>query len=112
MRGLLSAEAENRAGRAPFQLAACFISSQAPNIAYQSDRRIWRGRSRLRSLQVWDASSGATLERAVTSSAAAFLMLTDRGAALPDGNLEPEAFRIGYAQALQEAEDICLAWTS
>ena len=131
MRGLLSAEAENRAGRAPFQLAACFISSQAPNIAYQSDRRIWRGRSRLRSLQVWDASSGGTLERAATSAAipgvwppitmkgerwidggVRSMLNADRGATMLDGNLEPRAIRIGYAQTPQEAEDIRLAWTS
>jgi hypothetical protein len=49
---------------------------------------------------------------AVIAPNQAFLMLTDRGAATLDGNLEPEAFRIGCAQALQEAEDIRLAWTS
>ena len=49
---------------------------------------------------------------AVIAPNQAFLMLTDRGAAMLDRILEPEAFRIGYAQALQEAEDIRLAWTS
>jgi NTE family protein len=42
----------------------------------------------------------------------AFLTLTHRGAGMLDGNLEPEAFRIGCAQALQEAEEIRLAWNS
>jgi hypothetical protein len=49
---------------------------------------------------------------AVIAPNEAFLTLTNRGAAMLDGNLEPEAFRIGYAEALQEAEDIRLAWNS
>ena len=36
----------------------------------------------------------------------AFLTLTHRRAAMLDGSLGPEAFRIGCAQALQEAENI------
>ena len=47
---------------------------------------------------------------AVIAPNEAFLTLTHRGAAMMDGNLEPEAFRIGRAQALQEAEDIRSAW--
>ena len=38
--------------------------------------------------------------------------LPHRGAAMLDGRLGPDAFRIGYAQALQEAEDIRLTWNS
>ena len=49
---------------------------------------------------------------AVIAPNEAFLTLTHRGAAMLDGNLEPEAFRIGYAQALQEAKNIRLAWNS
>jgi hypothetical protein len=40
------------------------------------------------------------------------MLNADRGVAMLDGNLEPRAIRIGYAQALQEAEDMRLAWTS
>ena len=42
----------------------------------------------------------------------AFLALTHRGAAQLDSNLEPEAFRTGLAQALQEAGAISPAWGS
>jgi hypothetical protein len=42
----------------------------------------------------------------------AFLTLTHRDAVMLDGNLESEAFAILYEQALQEAEDIRLAWKS
>ena len=49
---------------------------------------------------------------AVIAPNEAFLTLTHRGAAMLDGRLGPEAFRIGYAQALQEAEDIRLTWNS
>jgi NTE family protein len=49
---------------------------------------------------------------AVIAPNEAFLTLPHRGAAMMDGNLEPEAFRIGRAQALQEAEEIHLAWNS
>jgi hypothetical protein len=49
---------------------------------------------------------------AVIAPNEAFLTLTHRGAGMLDGNLEPEAFRIGCAQALQEAEEIRLAWNS
>ena len=49
---------------------------------------------------------------AVITPDEAFLTLTHRGAAMMDGNLEPEAFRIGHAQALREAEDIRVAWNS
>jgi NTE family protein len=49
---------------------------------------------------------------AVITPNEAFLNLTHRGAAMLDGGLGPEAFRIGCAQALQEAENIRLAWNS
>ena len=49
---------------------------------------------------------------AVIAPNEAFLTLTNRGAAMLDSNLEPEAFRIGYTQATQEAEDIRLTWNS
>ena len=49
---------------------------------------------------------------AVIAPNEAFLTLTHRGAAMMDGNLEPEAFRIGRAQALQEAKEIRFAWNS
>lgn len=49
---------------------------------------------------------------AVITPNEAFLTLTHRGAAMMDGNLEPEAFQIGHAQALQQAEDIRVAWNS
>ena len=46
---------------------------------------------------------------AVITPNEAFLTLTHHGAAMLDDNLGPEAFRIGCAQALQGAENICLA---
>ena len=58
------------------------------------------------------ALRNAALTLAVIAPNEAFLTLTHRGAAMMDGNLEPEAFRIGRAQALQEAEDIRSAWNS
>jgi NTE family protein len=59
-----------------------------------------------------DALRSAASSLAVITPNEAFLTLTRRGAAMLDGNLEPEAFRIGCVQALQEAEDIRLAWNS
>ena len=58
------------------------------------------------------ALRNATSTLAVIAPNEAFLTLTHRGAAMLDGRLGPEAFRIGYAQALQEAEDIRLTWNS
>ena len=58
------------------------------------------------------ALRNATSTLAVIAPNEAFLTLTHRGAAMLDGRLAPEAFRIGYAQALQEAEDIRLTWNS
>ena len=92
MRGLLSAGAENRAGRAPCQLATSFISSQASNIAYQraAGRHAVEVAVSGRMLQVLDASSGATLERAVTSSAAipgVWPLITIKGERWIDGGV-------------------------
>ena len=42
----------------------------------------------------------------------AILALTHRGAAMMDGNLAPDAFQIGCAQAFQGAENIRSAWNS
>jgi len=58
------------------------------------------------------ALRNATSTLAVIAPNEAFLTLTHRGAAMLDGRLGPEAFRIGYAQALQEAKDIRLTWNS
>jgi hypothetical protein len=58
------------------------------------------------------ALGNAASTLAVITPNEAFLTLTHRGAAMMDVNLESEAFRIGHAQALQEAEDIRLAWNS
>jgi NTE family protein len=53
-----------------------------------------------------------TATLAVVTPNEAFLTLTHHGAAMMDGNLAPDAFRIGWAQALQNAEDIRSAWNS
>ena len=42
----------------------------------------------------------------------AFLTLTGHGAGMMDGNLAPAAFRIGHAQACEEAETTRAAWNS
>ena len=132
MRGLLSAGAENRAGRAPFQLAASlFQARRVISLIRAAGRHAVAVAVSGRMLQVWDASSGGTLERAATSAAipgvwppitmkgerwidggVRSMLNADRGATMLDGNLEPRAIRIGYAQTPQEAEDIRLAWTS
>ena len=57
-----------------------------------------------------DALRNAVPTLVVVTPNEAFLALTHRGAALLDSNLEPEAFRTGLAQALQEAGAIRPAW--
>jgi NTE family protein len=53
-----------------------------------------------------------TATLAVVTPNEAFLPLTHHGAAMMDGSLAPDAFRIGWAQPLQNAEDIRSAWNS
>jgi NTE family protein len=59
-----------------------------------------------------DALRNAGSNLTVIAPNEAFLALTHRGTAMLDSSLGPEAFRIGCAQALQEAENIRLAWNS
>jgi hypothetical protein len=59
-----------------------------------------------------DAVRGGGATLAVIEPSSEFVVLTKHGTAMMDGNLVPEAYRLGQITAVAEAESVRRVWNS